>query len=270
MIRRERNYRGANLDRGSLFVQQKRWEKYADRAVRLASRARTKQQAHLQRLAVKADRRYKALCLQTGHEKVSRDQVHFALGELVRPFCALATIAKAMDVVRSKRTKLFRMRRLRLHHNQLRSLSARRSSMQSSFNLFDTAGTPVTFTLQGGSDDAKGNRASYAATDLSTAGAPVLLKFENQVKPVGSDGSDKHRAMVQYVVRDAQNRPHVFSATLTWSVPRLPSAMHPEATAKDALTFLIGAVAEVRNIPGGDSTSIPTDGVSAMVDNLLP
>lgn len=138
--------------------------------------------------------------------------------------------------------------------------------MLSTITAQDKNGTARTFTLQGGASDAKGNRSTYICADLSSAGSPLLLKWENDIKPLGSDGSDKHRVMIQRVFRDSNERPHVFSATLTWSIPRMPGAYGPEDIAKDVIAFLISVCA----LKAGPDLPVVSDKLTGMADNLLP
>lgn len=245
----------------SAWQREKSQRRYLERVVRRAESWRLRQERWLQG--------YRAFVRRTLSSHPERDAhaAHIVLTALQTSSNSLSTLAKAVETWKKKdstprpRVRLW-IKRIR----KLRTLYVRRNAMLSTITAQDKDGTARTFTLQGSASDAKGNRSTYVCADLSTAGTPLLLKWENDVKPIGSDGSDKHRVMIQRVIRDSNERPHVFSATLTWSVPRMAASYGPEDVAKDVIAFLVSVCAIA---PAPDRIA-PSDKVTGMVDNLLP
>lgn len=110
--------------------------------------------------------------------------------------------------------------------------------------------TDVVYSLQSASADS----ASYIDA-TSSLSAPRTVKISHSIKPIGSQGSDRHMVVAQSVVQDANNVAHVMSASLTWTVPRATQAT--ETLSKDCLAAL-------RNY-----LSL-TGVVDAMIDGIIP
>lgn len=110
--------------------------------------------------------------------------------------------------------------------------------------------TDVVYNLQSAASDA----ASYIDA-TSTLSAPRTMKISHQIKPIGSSGSDRHTILAQSVVLDANNVPHIMSASLTWTIPR--AAVATDTLAKDVLA----AAANYLNLVGVRD---------ALIDGILP
>lgn len=110
--------------------------------------------------------------------------------------------------------------------------------------------TDVVYNLQSAASDA----ASYIDA-TSTLSAPRTMKISHQIKPIGSSGSDRHTILAQSVVLDANNVPHIMSASLTWTVPR--AAVATDTLAKDVLAAAVNYL----NLVGVRD---------ALIDGILP
>lgn len=91
--------------------------------------------------------------------------------------------------------------------------------------------TDVVYSLQSSSADA----VSYIDASSSLA-APRLVKITHQTKPIGTQGSDRHTVLAQSVVLDANQLPHIMSASLTWTIPR--ASVATDTLSKDVLVAL--------------------------------
>lgn len=91
--------------------------------------------------------------------------------------------------------------------------------------------TDVVYSLQ--SND--GASASYIDT-TSQLSAPRVVKVSHQIKPIGNAGSDRHTVLAQSVVLDANQQPHIMSASLTWTIPR--ASVSTDTLSKDVLAAL--------------------------------
>lgn len=110
--------------------------------------------------------------------------------------------------------------------------------------------TDVVYALQGASTDS----ANYIDQTSSLA-SPRTVRVTHNIKATGGSGSDRHTVLAQSVVLDANNVPHVMSASLTWTVPRA-------AVATDTLSYdvLMAAV----NYLGLSGVK------TALIDGIIP
>lgn len=92
--------------------------------------------------------------------------------------------------------------------------------------------TDVVYSLQNNSGDS----VSYIDT-TSQLSAPRIVKVSHQIKPIGSSGSDRHSVVAQSVVLDANQQPHIMSASLTWTIPR--ASVSTDTLSKDVLAALV-------------------------------
>lgn len=92
--------------------------------------------------------------------------------------------------------------------------------------------TDVVYSLQNNNGDS----VSYIDT-TSQLSAPRLVKVSHQIKPIGSSGSDRHSVVAQSVVLDANQQPHIMSASLTWTIPR--ASVATDTLSKDVLAAMV-------------------------------
>lgn len=110
--------------------------------------------------------------------------------------------------------------------------------------------TDVVYSLQGSSPDG----ANYIDA-TSTLAAPRVLKVSHALKGIGSSGSDRHTVLAQAVVLDANNVPHIMSASFTWTIPR--AAVATETLSKDVLAAMVNYLA-ISNVK------------DALIDGMIP
>lgn len=109
--------------------------------------------------------------------------------------------------------------------------------MQQSFSVKKSNGTDSTiFALR----SAGGTTVEYVDTSSSPA-APRQMKISHAMKPIGSRGSDRHTVLVQNVVLDSENTPHIISTSVTITVPR--AAVVTDTLVKDVIVAATGYLA---------------------------
>lgn len=122
--------------------------------------------------------------------------------------------------------------------------------MQQTFTVKKSDGTTnVVYTLR----SASGNAAEYVDA-TSSPSAPRLAKVSHSLKPIGSRGSDRHTILLQNVILDSDNVPHIVSASVTITVPR--AAVVTDVIVKDVIAATTGYLA----LPGVVDATI--DGIT--------
>lgn len=116
--------------------------------------------------------------------------------------------------------------------------------------LKNEAASDVVYTLAGTS----GSSSQYVQTG-SSAAQPKKLTIKNDMKPIGSKGSDRHQILLQHVYLDSLGRPQVVSASVQVTVPR--DVVITDAIAKDVMA----GVASAFSISGFKD---------ALLDGILP
>lgn len=123
--------------------------------------------------------------------------------------------------------------------------------MLSTFTVKKNDGTTdVVYTLQGNST----TEASYIDT-TSSLSAPRKAIVSHQLKPTGSQGSDRHQVLFQSVVLDANNVPHTISVNMMLTVPRATVATD---------TLVLDAIAATVNYLGLSGIR------AALIDGIIP